>query len=222
MEIKKMVIYSATQKDNYEDTALYKSIQSLNMDVDLCIITNNKTPLAICYNSGLNHLKDEDCIVFIHDDVWLEHDPRPNLERLFDKFDVVGVAGCSQAEINSPCLWHLMGGGFQGGHLHGAVAHGSQNDKQMTSFGKYPHEVVMIDGVFIAFSKKSLESGLRFDRKCPSGFHFYDMCLGFKAKELGLKIGVGDVMITHESSGLKEYTEDWKAGEQYFLENYGK
>jgi hypothetical protein len=40
--------------------------------------------------------------------------------------------------------------------------------------------------------------------------------------EKGLKIGVGDVMITHESHGLREFTEDWKAGESYYIQTYGK
>jgi nicotinic acid phosphoribosyltransferase len=116
-----------------------------------------------------------------------------------------------------------MGGGFGSGNLHGAVAHGTQDKKQMTPFGTYPHEVVMIDGVFMAFSKKALESGLRFDKNCPSDFHFYDIILGFLAKELDLKVGVGDIMITHESSGLSSLDNlSWKRGERYFLDNYGK
>jgi hypothetical protein len=46
------------------------------------------------------------------------------------------------------------------------------------------------------------------------------MCLDSHNK--GLKIGVGDVMITHESHGLREFTDDWKAGEKYTIEKYGK
>jgi hypothetical protein len=37
-----------------------------------------------------------------------------------------------------------------------------------------------------------------------------------------LKIGVGDVMITHSSHGLEKITDDWRVGEQYYLNNYGK
>jgi len=91
----------------------------------------------------------------------------------------------------------------------------------MTSFGAYPHRVVMIDGVFMAFNRKAIET-VRFDEDCPSGFHFYDCCYCARALEKGLKIGVGDVMITHESPGLREFTEDWKAGESYYIQTYGK
>lgn len=79
----------------------------------------------------------------------------------------------------------------------------------------------MIDGVFMAFNRKAIET-VRFDEDCPSKFHFYDLCMCASALEKGLKIGVGDVMITHESPGLREFTEDWKTGEKYYLEKYGK
>jgi hypothetical protein len=159
--------------------------------------------------------------MFIHDDVHLEHDPRPKLEKLFQEFDIVGVAGCSQAEIKSPALWHLMGGGWEGGNLHGAVAHGNADKKHMTSFGVYPHRVVMIDGVFMAFNRKAIET-VRFDEDCPSGFHFYDCNMVLDACFKKLKIGVGDIMITHESPGLREYSDDWLKGQEYFLNKYEK
>jgi len=36
----------------------------------------------------------------------------------------------------------------------------------------------------------------------------------------GLKVGVGDILITHESHGLREWSEDWKKGERWFLNKY--
>jgi hypothetical protein len=107
------------------------------------------------------------------------------------------------------------------GHLHGAVAHGNANRKHMTSFGVYPHRVVMIDGVFMAFNRKAIET-VRFDEDCPSNFHGYDILMSLDACNKGLKIGVGDVMITHESPGLQEFTDDWKAGNDYVIQKYGK
>lgn len=220
MEIRKLAIYSATQKKTPEETSLYKSIKNLNIEVDLNFWVDNKTPLAELYNSALlgAKLEENDALIFVHDDVWLEHDPTSHLERLFDSFDVVGVAGCSNAEIKSPALWHIMGQG----HLHGAVAHKSGDHKVMTSFGVYPHRVVMIDGVFMALNRKAIESGVLFDEDCPSNFHFYDLDASLKMIELGLKIGVGDIMITHESSGLREFTDEWREGESFFLKKHIK
>jgi hypothetical protein len=212
-----IAIFTATKGNNYH-FPLAKTALELNLDNFIHAKFNNRQGLANVYNEFLDLAIREkfDYVMFIHDDVHLEHDPRPKLEKLFQEYDIVGVAGCSKAEIKSPALWHLMGQG----HLHGAVAHGNADRKHMTSFGVYPHRVVMIDGVFMAFNRKAIET-VRFDEDCPSGFHFYDLCMVASSLEKGLKIGVGDVMITHESQGLREFSEDWKAGESYYLSKYG-
>jgi hypothetical protein len=224
MEIDKLTIFSATQKTTPKETSLYKSIMELNMDVDLHFILDNQNPLPVVYNKALQYARDENLnnLLLIHDDVWLEHDPQPKLEKLFDKFDVVGVAGCSKAEIKSPALWHIMGGGFGSGNLHGAVAHGNHEKKHMTAFGEYPRRVLMIDGVFMAFNRNYIENGKYFDEECPSGFHFYDLIVSYQAHLDGFKVGVGDILITHESMGLREFTDDWKNGEKYLLNKYGQ
>lgn len=222
MNIDKLLICSATQKKKSEDTELWKSLQDLNLDVDLNIFTENTKPLSEIYNLALSMAKEDnaDALILVHDDVWLEHDPTPKLENLFDSYDIVGVAGTSQVQIKSPALWHLMGGGFGGGSLHGAVAHAHDNRKVMTSFGPYPQRVIYIDGVFMAFNRKAIETGSLFDENSPSKYHFYDINMCDNARKEGLKIAVGDIMITHESPGLREFTEDWKAGEQYFLNKH--
>jgi len=221
MEIKNMVICSATKQKYPKDTLLYQSFNDMSLDgeFDVNFATENTHGLPKVYNVFLDQaLKDDrDCVVLVHDDVYLEHNPIPKLEKLFKEYDLVGVAGCSRAEIKSPALWHIMGQR----HLHGAVAHSHGNSKVMTSFGVYPQRVVMIDGVFMAFNRKAIEQ-LRFDENCPSGFHFYDLNICQKALELGLKIGVGGIMITHASPGLTEFTEDWRKGEEYYLGLYSR
>jgi hypothetical protein len=224
MDLENIKIYFATQKMQKEDTPIWKSCKELGLGRNLVAYINNKRPLSVVYNEALrfhyNYKNTPEAAIFVHDDVWLEHDPRPKLEKLFKEFDIVGVAGCSKAEIKSPALWHLMGGGFQGGHLHGAVGHSHGKQKHVTGFGPFPQRVVMIDGVFMAFNREAMAKA-RFDENCPSAFHMYDLNLCASALEKGLKIGVGDIMITHESPGLREWTEDWKAGEKYYLETYG-
>lgn len=166
-------------------------------------------------------LKDDiDCLILVHDDVTLEEDPVVKLEQLFDQFDLVGVAGASKIELKSPALWHLMGGGFQRGNLHGKVNHmDALYGPQPTYFGPYPHRVVMIDGVFMALNKKVMET-IRFDESNPCRFHMYDLQLSTDTHLAGLKVGVGDILITHASPGLREFTEDWLMGEQWFINKY--
>jgi hypothetical protein len=216
-----IAIFTATKGNNWH-FPLAQTALELDLDDYIHPKFNNRQGLAKVYNEFLDlAIKEKfEYVMFIHDDVHLEHDPRQKLEKLFQEFDIVGVAGCSKAEIKSPALWHLMGGGWEGGNLHGAVAHGNADKKHMTSFGVYPQRVVMIDGVFMALNRKAIETA-RFDENCPSGFHFYDILMCLDSHNKGLKIGVGDVIITHESPGLREFTEDWKAGEKYTIDKYG-
>jgi len=199
-----------------------KSVQYLNNDLALCQIYNYEITKAL--------ENDLDCLILVHGDIILEEDPIPKLEKLFDDYDLVGVAGTSKIEVKSPALWHLMGGGFQGGNLHGCVQHLSDvicpsNDgkihysKPATNFGPFPHRVVMIDGVFMALNRKAMEN-IQFDRHNPCRYHFYDLMASLDFHLSGGRVGVGDILITHQSPGLREFTEDWKRGEEYFLNKY--
>jgi len=223
MRINKSQIFTVTAKKSIKGSPIFKSFEKLNIDrdMDLSYVVNNSDPLPIIYNSAIEDAleNDIDCLILVHDDVWLDQDPFIKLETLFDSFDLVGLAGTSQIKIESPALWHLMGGGFNGGNLRGFVAHGNDKKKSVTSFGPVPSRVLMIDGVFMALNLKTMKE-MRFDEQNPSPFHFYDLHLSLDTHLKGLKVGVGDILITHESPGLREFTEDWKAGEQYFLEKY--
>lgn len=239
MEIKKPRFVSATTKKNANDTTLSKSIYDVEWGKLLYgkYFIENKESLSTIYNLSITQaLKDDvDCLILVHDDVTLEEDPIPKLEKLFDDYDLVGVAGASKVELKSPALWHLMGGGFQGGNLHGCVQHtqivhgrmgygGNNGDeiiKLKSNFGPYPRRVVMIDGVFMALNRKAMET-IRFDETNPCGFHFYDLQVSLDAHLAGLKVGVGDILITHESPGLRSFTYDWKNGESWFLNKYAE
>lgn len=219
MLIKRPWIYSCSQHSKRTSTTLWKSLQYFSFNADFDIELNNKKGLAVRYNEALRLAKerDIDALILVHDDVWLEHDPIPKLRGVFDTYDVVGVAGTTKANIQSPALWHLMGGKE---NLRGAVAHTYGSQKYMTSFGPYPAQVVYLDGVFMAFNRKAIEKGNLFDEECPSKFHMYDILMGDRAREKGLTLGVGDIIITHESPGLREFTDDWRAGESYFLNKH--
>ena len=227
MEIKKYGIVTATRGSVFSETTLCKSLVNNfpKLWKNAIAIINNEDGLSEVYNERITWAleNDLDCLILVHDDVMLEEDPIPKLEKLFDDYDLVGVAGASKIELKSPALWHLMGGGFGGGNLHGRVLHKCDpmicNGKVPTEFGPYPHRVVMIDGVFMALNRKAMET-MRFDETNPCGFHFYDLQFSLDAHISGLRVGVGDILITHESPGLREISDDWRTGEKYFLNKY--
>lgn len=222
-KLDKVLIFSATKAENPENTTLHYSIEDWHEEVDVIFAVENDQPLSVIYNEAIRKAMDEDydALILVHDDVILEHNPIPKLRKLFLEYGLVGVAGCSQAKLASPALWHLMGGGWEGGTIHGAVAHGTAIDKRMTPFGPYPHRVVMIDGVFMALTRETFGS-FHFDESNPAGFHFYDLDYSYKCATNGIKVGVGDIGITHLSPGLREFTPEWRAGEEWFLNKYAK
>jgi hypothetical protein len=134
-------------------------------------------------------------------------------------FDVIGVAGTTECKLQEPALWHIMGGGFGSGKLHGAVAHGDEKNKAMTSFGPYPKRVLLLDGVFLCIKKEAFTK-VRFDETNPAGFHFYDLDYSLSCHKEKLKLGVSDIMITHSSPGLKEFTSEFNEGQQWFLNKW--
>ena len=222
MKITQPKIVAVSAKRNVGDTLLYGSTDIIDRPFKLNMILGNSQALWDIYNKEcvVAEFSDTDCLIFVHDDVILEEDPFPKLEALFDTYDLVGVAGASKIEMAPPALWHVMGGGFYSKNLHGCVQHLHDNMKHPTNFGPYPHRVVMIDGVFMALNRKAIKTMI-FDTDNPCKFHFYDLASSMFAVQNGLSIGVGDILITHASPGLKEYTPEWIAGNNWFLNKYG-
>ena len=182
---------------------------------------NNKDSLHQIYNKAIDFAMQENIqkLVLVHDDVILENYSEYRLDKLFTKFDVVGCAGTTEVNLTPPALWHLMGGGIGSKNLHGAVAHGNENKKHMTSFGTYPKRVVLIDGVFMAIKRKVF-SKIRFDEKCPVKWHFYDLDYSMQCHKAGFKVGVGDILVTHNSPGLTSVTEEFNKGQEWFLNKW--
>jgi len=220
MSIQKTLYFSATKGDR-KDTLLFKNSSSYNKFI---FKENNKLPLPQLYNKAIDLAIEgkKDYLVLCHDDVIIESDVAYKLPDILRKeYDIVGVAGTTECKLQEPALWHLMGGGFEGQKLHGAVAHGNETRKGMTAFGPYPQRVVLLDGVFLAIHRRVFEQ-IRFDETNPAGFHFYDLSYCLDATLAGFKCGVSDIMITHASPGLKEFTPEFLEGQKWFLNKYEK
>lgn len=214
------VFYFSVTKGKKEDTLLYKTSREVD-GREIFLKENNTRSLQETYNKAIDFALEEDVdyLVLCHDDVILENVTEDKLAENFARFDMFGVAGATQCKLEKPALWHLMGGGFGSGNLHGAVAHLSGDKKSMTSFGPYPHGAVIIDGVFMAISRKVFEK-VRFDESCPAKFHFYDLDYSMSAHKAGFKVGVSDILITHNSPGLTGITKEFEDGQDWFLSKF--
>jgi hypothetical protein len=220
-------ICSATKGDR-EDTLLYKSLKAHNL-LDIAYIhENNKDPLPQVYNKAMDFAKENDIeyLILLHDDITLESfDICDRVRKSLDLFDVIGVAGCTKAKIKKPTLWHLMSREFKGNCNKGAVSHpviteDGDSEKLVTCFGSFPHRVLLLDGVFLAMSKKVFSS-VRFDESNPAGFHHYDLDFSLACNKAKFKLGVCDIMITHASPGLKSLEDkEWNKGQDWFLNKW--
>ena len=211
------MIFSATAGKDTE-TLLWKTSENSSV----IFKQNNKDSLQKVYNKAIDFAIQENIqnLVLVHDDVILENFTEDKLKELFKKYDVVGCAGSKEVNLRPPALWHLMGGGFGSSNLHGAVAHlDSKGKKRMTPFGSYPNRVVIIDGVFMAIKRKVFQK-IRFDESCPSKWHFYDLDYSMQCHKEGFKVGVGDIIVTHNSPGLESFNEEFNKGQEWFLNKW--
>jgi GT2 family glycosyltransferase len=210
------MIFSATAGRDI-DTLLWKTSENSSV----IFKQNNTDSLQKVYNKAIDFAIQENVqnLILVHDDVILENLTDERLEKLFKKYDIFGCAGTTEVNLSPPALWHLMGGGFGSKNLHGAVAHGNEKEKNMTPFGSYPHRVVIIDGVFMAIKRQVFQK-IKFDESCPSKWHFYDLDYSMQCHKAGFKVGVGDIIVTHNSPGLTSFTEEFNKGQEWFLNKW--
>jgi len=214
-----MIAFVSATKGDPTKTLLYNSTKDI---LEVAWAANNTDPLPVVYNDAIADftITDYDWVVFVHDDVIIES-PEAIERQIYNlgvEFDVIGVAGTREVKLQEPALWHLMG---DRKHHRGAVAHlcESTGKKFMTSFGSYPDRVVLIDGVFMAAKTEVLQK-VSFDETNPAGFHFYDLDFSMACHKAGYRVGVGDITITHASPGLRQFIDEWKKGQDWFLNKW--
>jgi hypothetical protein len=210
-----------------EKTLLSESVEKLTGSVELHEIKRNTKSICAVYNDFIDKntdCQDDTAIVFVHDDVYINcRDLHSKIEEGFKTYDVLGVAGTLNAQIKEPCLWHIMG---EKQYHRGAAAHpinkepGSLEPYYITSFGPMPSRALLIDGVFMAV-KPSVLKKTRFDETNPARFHYYDLDFSLECNKNQFKIGVWDIPIIHMSPGLTNPDEEWKKGQDWFMNKWG-
>lgn len=214
----KYAIVSCTQKSDYKQTLLYKSLARLEKDSNFCFLdhltffVNNKLGLSQAYN---NFWKRDACnvlndfVVFVHDDIWIDDATFiQKLERAHKNFDIIGIAGGINPVIKAPALWHMMCGGFQGGNLRGFAGHIlTEGEKvSITNFGQTPERVTIIDGAFMSVNlRRAEQANWQFNENYT--YHHYDISSCLDANKKKLKIGVIPILSYHASPGLKDIND---------------
>lgn len=158
-------------------------------------ISDNKLPLAVIYNKIIEENKDVDFLYLVHSDVKLDFKMlAEHVESVRDKYDVIGLCGCSNISVSqSPLNWFCGSipfpekrwGCVSHGELKGQISYFSSHSPDITD-----HEVACIDGLCIILSQKAIQAGLRFDENLGQ-YDMYDTDLSFQAVlKYKLKLGV--------------------------------
>ncbi len=217
-----------TQHRDYQDLVSSKGAYCVYENkhagkINTVPIFANKEKLSVRYNELIKKFSKEDCIlVLTHDDVVItDKDWINKLHIGIEKYDIVGLAGTAEASIRQPCLWHIMGPRDK--HT-GTVNHVNFADNSIftTYFGKNGRALIL-DGLFLAFNPKKIASkGIEFDETNPCIAHFYDIDFSLTCNKHQLKLGTINIQATHSSPGLRDFTQDWKNGEQWFLNKFNR
>ncbi len=220
--MKTVLGYASSQKNNDELENKYGKYcipKSTRLsEIEAIGVYNNTQSLAKIYNTFIT---EKECItVLTHDDLLIRDEKW--IEKVQDAlkiYDIVGLAGGSNAKITAPCLWHLM---CPSDSLKGCVSHVNENKKGtfVTNFGKQGR-VLLLDGLFLAFNAKKLfQTGVRFDETNPAKFHFYDLDFCMTCNSKKLKLGTVYIDSVHNSHGLKSYSDEWLSGQAWFMQKF--
>ncbi len=192
----------------------------------LDIVENNKKGLSKLYNEKLIQYKDNDIVVFMHDDLEI-HDQFlvDKLKVAHQHYDIVGLAGATTQSYNKgqPLVWHLSKDRPE--DSRGIVSHfipkgamgGTIKETHYNSayFGPTPGPVAVMDGLFMSFKMSALKDNYKiFDDEFD--WHHYDMAMCLNAKERGLTMGVWPIFCVHR--GLGEFADqvEWQKSAKLF------
>jgi glycosyltransferase involved in cell wall biosynthesis len=178
-------------------------------------VNNGEKSLAEVYNEILLESKT-DIVVLCHNDIYFDTNAwYPKLLKHFEKsdFGIIGMAGTTQIP-ESGMWWENRK------KMVGIVNHEHEGkkweSKYSESFGNDIHETVIVDGLFIALSKKRIKKNFNEEFK---GFHFYDIPFCFENHLEGVKVGViTNIRLTHKSIG--QTNEQWEENRKLFSKKY--
>jgi len=206
---------SATRFRN--DSALGISLLRLTHDGRLRqdVMFENRTGLPEIYNRKIRENAENDIVVFIHDDVWI--DDSFLADRVIEglaQYDVIGVAGNRRRVPRQPS-WIFVDERRtwdEKQNLSGRIGHGRHPFGELSIYGPVPASCELLDGVFLAARRSTLiGKEVFFDPRYD--FDFYDVDFCRTAREKGLRLGTWAISLTHQSSGkfgTKRWTENYR------------
>jgi len=233
--MKQVLLVTATKTktlEEFQQRPLAQSLQTLcdkrydENQFDFEIVTDNKAGLPEVYNRYLTEKNKDKIVLFVHDDLEI-HDLHL-VEKLNDSpWDITGLAGSSQFQIQDKNLWHTCSprDTHSGTVTHPlAIQNGNQiqvdpSRRLSTLFGPWPQRCLVLDGLFLAVNvDKALQVNYKFDERHK--FHHYDISSCLIANEKKLLMGTYPVFVIHHGLGNSFLTQDWEQSNNDFKNNW--
>jgi len=233
--MKQVLLVTATKAKTLEEfrqRPLAPSLQLLcdkrydKIEFDFEIVKNNSSGLPEVYNRYLTEKNKDKIALFIHDDCEI-HDLNL-VEKLNESpWDITGLAGAAQFQIQDKNLWHVCAPREA---MSGSVTHplAQQQGNQIqvdptrrlsTLFGPWPQRCLVLDGLFMAVNvERALETEWKFDERHK--FHHYDIASCLLANEKKLKMGTYPIFVVHHGLGNSFMTPEWEESNKIFKENW--
>lgn len=198
-------------------------------NIEVEYVQDNKDGLPKVYNKFLDDERasmKHDYVVFMHADVSFNTQSFvSHLIAVGPKYGIIGLCGTSTFNVSqSPLNW-WTGSNPTPYEKWGCVTHGELGD-QTSYFSEHSSnvldtEVACIDGLCIIFTKKALETDMKFDESLGD-FDFYDSDISCQAlMKYKLKIGVMvQKDLCHYSVGRSILTPQFLANEVKFRKKW--
>jgi hypothetical protein len=233
--MKQVLLVTATRAktlEEFKQRPLAPSLELLcdkrydEIQFDFEIVKDNKDGLPEVYNRFINESNKDKIVLFVHDDLEI-HDLNL-VEKLNESpWDITGLAGTSQFQVQDKNLWHIC---TPREAMSGSVTHpfAQQVNNQIqvdaskrlsTLFGPWPQRCLVLDGLFLAVNiDRALEADWRFDERHK--FHHYDIASCLFANEKKLRMGTWPIFVVHHGLGNSYMTPEWEDSNNIFKQNW--
>ncbi len=165
---------------------------------------------------------DLDNYILCHDDIEIFTEPKVFNRIIFNhtlrpERGFLGVAGTTF--LSEDAVWWNQEAWRRGLHS-GSVFHGEDILTAKETYYGPPRQVVVLDGLFLAASGKTLkEIGLEKPEYFSGNWDFYDLHYTVKAHQKKLQNFVAPIQILHNSEGSLVGRDSWTANRQEFINN---
>lgn len=221
-----------TRSKQLSDTTKSLSSFLFSAGINVCMPIN-KGSIFEAHQSGVDYYKkaagsdglgDDDIFILCHDDIKLRGSSADFKKTLTEALSdpsvgFVGPAGTKLLSENAVWWDQAM---WKQGHHRGAVYHYDKNAgrEYLTEYGR-PGQVVVLDGLFLAATKKTLDSvSLEKPPYLVGDWDFYDLHYTMTAHQMGLKNMVIPMNILHNSIGELVGRDSWHNNRKAFINHF--